>query len=95
MRLLSLFLFFLSFFLVMPHANDKETEESDIQYKHCLYCSRKPGAVARSEARPFGMQAPPSSIPTSGTFFHGDLVVKQFLRSFSLFKKSNCQLLAK
>ena len=44
------------------------------------------------------MQAAPSSIPTSGTFFRGDLVMKTFLRSFSLFrwfKKSSCQLLAK
>ena len=39
-----------------------------------------------------------SSIPTSGTFFRGDLVMKTFLRPFSLFrsfKKSSCQLLAK
>ena len=55
-------------------------------------------AVARSEASSLGMQAAPSSIPTSGTFFHGDLVMKTFLRPFSLFcwfKKSSCQLLAK
>ena len=32
-----------------------------------------PGAVARSEARPLCMQAAPSSIPMSGTFFRGDL----------------------
>ena len=32
--------FFLSFFLVMPHANNKETEEPDGQYKHCLYNSQ-------------------------------------------------------
>ena len=37
-----------------------------------------PGAVARSEACLLGMQAAPSSIPTSGTFFRGDLVMKQF-----------------
>ena len=45
-----------------------------------------------------GMQAAPSSIPISGTFFRGDLVMKTFLRPFSLFrwfKKSSCQLLAK
>ena len=57
-----------------------------------------PGAVARSEASSLGMQAAPSSIPTSGTFFRGDLVMKTFLRPFSLFrwfKKSSCQLLAK
>ena len=58
----------------------------------------QPGAVARSEASSLGMQAAPSSIPTSGTFFRGDLVMKTFLRPFSLFrwfKKSRCQLLAK
>ena len=57
-----------------------------------------PGAVARSEASPLGMQAALSSIPTSGTFFRGDLVMKTLLRPFSLFrwfKKSSCQLLAK
>ena len=37
---------------------------------------RKPGAVARSEACPLGMQAAPSSIPTSGTFFRRDLDMK-------------------
>ena len=40
----------------------------------------------------------PESIPTSGTFFLWDLVMKTFLRPFSLFrwfKKSSCQLLAK
>ena len=31
----------------------------------------KPGVVARSEACPLGMQAAPSSNPTSGTFFQG------------------------
>ena len=58
----------------------------------------RPGMVARLEACPLGMQAAPSSIPTSGTFFRGDLVMKTFLRPFSLFhwfKKSSCQLLAK
>ena len=71
------------------------------------YCDRqkgnslnifRPGAVARSEACSLGMHAAPSSIPTSGTFFRGDLVMKTFLRPFSLFrwfKKSSCQLLAK
>ena len=34
------------------------------------------GAVARSEACPLGMQAAPSSIPTSGTFFRGYVVMK-------------------
>ena len=42
-----------------------------------------PGVVARSEACSLGMQAAPSLIPTSGTFFRGDLVMKTFLGSFS------------
>ena len=57
-----------------------------------------PAAVARSEACSLGMQAASSSIPTSGTFFRGGLVIKTFLRPISLFrwfKKSSCQLLAK
>ena len=56
------------------------------------------GVVAGSEACSLGMQAAPSSIPTSGTFFRGDVVIKTFLQPFSLFrwfKKSSCQLLAK
>ena len=81
----SFFSFFLSF-PVMPHANIKEIEEPDVQYKHCLFCSRKPGTVARSEGRPLGMQAAQNSIPTPGTFFRGDLVMKTFLRPFSLFR---------
>ena len=44
-----------------------------------------PGAVAGSEACPLGMQVAQSLIPTSGTFFNGDLVMKKFLRPFSLF----------
>ena len=67
-----------------------------IQYLY--YSVFGPGAVARSEACSLGMQAAPSSIPTSGTFFRGDLVMKTFLRPFSLFrwfKKSSCQILAK
>ena len=56
----------------------------------CLICQKhsfySPGAVARSEACPLGMQAAPISIPTSGTFFRGDLVMKKFLRPFSLFR---------
>ena len=62
---------------------------------HILF---KPGTVARSEASSLGMQAALSSIPMSGTFFRGDLVMKTFLWPFSLFrwfKKSSCQLLAK
>ena len=46
----------------------------------------EPGAVARSEASLFGMQAAPSSIPTSGTFFRGGLVMEIFLRPFSIFR---------
>ena len=34
-----------------------------------------PGAVARLEAFPLGMQAAPSSIPTFGEFFRGDLAI--------------------
>ena len=44
------------------------------------------------------MQAAPSSIPASGTFFRGDLVMKTFLRPFFLFrwfKKCSSQLLTK
>ena len=37
-----------------------------------------PGAVARSEASSLGMQAAPSSIPMSGTFFRGDLIMNTF-----------------
>ena len=40
------------------------------------YLCNVPGAVARSEACLLGMQAAPTSIPTSSTFFHGDLVMK-------------------
>ena len=46
----------------------------------------EPGAVAWSEVSSLGMQAAPSSIPTSGTFFRGDLVMKTFQRPFSLFR---------
>ena len=53
----------------------------DTVYPHC-----QPGTVARSKACLLGMQAAPSLIPTSGTFFHGDLVMKKFLWSFSLFR---------
>ena len=72
------------------------TSSRNISYGAPLH--RQPGAVARSEASSIGMQAAPSSIPTSSTFFRGDLVMKTFLRPFSLFrwfKKSSCQLLAK
>ena len=50
------------------------------------YTISLPGAEARSEACPLSMQMAPSSIPTSGTFFRGDLVMKKFLRPFSLFR---------
>ena len=39
--------------------------------------ARQPGAVARSEACPLGMQAALSSIPTFGTYFREDLVMKK------------------
>ena len=58
-----------------------------IYLKLCSYTQFvQPGAVARLEACSLGMQAAPSSIPTSGTFFRGDLVMKTFLRPFSLFR---------
>ena len=41
---------------------------------------------ARSEACPLGMQATPSSIPTSDSSFRGDLAMKKFLCPFSLFR---------
>ena len=72
--------------------------DKDRSFKNLFLPIIEPGAVARSEACPLGMQAAPSSIPTSGTFFRGDLVMKKILRPFSLFrwfKKSSCQLLAK
>ena len=50
-----------------------------------------PGAVARSEACPLGMQVARSSIPTAGTFFRGDLVMKKLLRPFALFRWSKKQ----
>ena len=54
--------------------------------KQCYYFNPWLGAVARSEACLLGMQAAPSSIPTSGTFFCWDLVMKIFLWPFSLFR---------
>ena len=45
---------------------------------HDVTRGRKPGAVARSEACPLGMQAAPISITTSGTFFREDLVMKVY-----------------
>ena len=44
------------------------------------------GGVARSEACPLGMQVAPSSILKTGTFFCGELVMRKFLRPFSLFR---------
>ena len=41
-----------------------------IGQKHSFY---SPGAVARSEACPLGMQAAPGSIPTSGTIIRGKM----------------------
>ena len=46
----------------------------------------EPGVVGRSEACPLGMQAPPSSIPTSGTFFRGDLVMQIFFTAILPFR---------
>ena len=39
----------------------------------------------KQEACPLGIQATPSSIPTSGTSFAGGLVMRKFLRLFFLF----------
>ena len=47
---------------------------------------------------PLSMQAAPSSIPTSGIFFHGNLVMKKkttAILPLPQFKKSSGQLLAK
>ena len=57
-----------------------------LMYALSKHKHNRPGAVARSEASSLGMQAAPSSIQTSGTFFRGDLVMKTFLRPFSLFR---------
>ena len=38
---------------------------------------QKPGVVARSEVCPLDMQAAPSSIPMSSTFFRGAVVMKK------------------
>ena len=67
-------------------------------YSLNTFRAEKSGVVAHLEACQLGMLATPSSIPTSGTFFHGDLAVKKFLQPFSFFcwfKKSSFQLLAK
>ena len=64
-----------------------------LSQNHLMIQNLGPSAVAWSEV--YLLQ---SLIPTSGTFFRGDLVMKKFLRPFSLFrwfKKSSCQLLAK
>ena len=45
----------------------------------------KPGALARSVAMSLGNQEAPLSILASGTSFREDLVMKLFLRPFSLF----------
>ena len=58
-----------------------------------LCLDQQPGLVSWSVVRPFGMQADPRLAPTSGTFFHEDLVMKIFLWPFFLFrwfKKSWC-----
>ena len=56
-------------------------------------------SVAQLDARPSGDQEVVGSIPArAATFFHEDLIMKYFLRSFSpfcWFKKGICQFLAK
>ena len=63
------------------------------------YLHHKPASVAQLDARPTGDQEVAGSTPTrSATFFHGDLIMKYFLRSFSpfrCFKKGSCQFLWK
>ena len=91
--------------LNLLQADSKDSDLSGRMQRSFRWLCRAPaqikiwlGAVARSEACSLGMQAAPSLIPTSGTFFRGDLVMKTFLRPFSLFrwfKKSSCQLPAK
>ena len=47
----------------------------------------RPALVAQLDARPTGHQeATGSSCTRSVTFFHGDLIMKYFLRSFSPFR---------
>ena len=48
---------------------------SSFKFFLCMFAKE---SVARLEACLLGMQAVPSSIPTSGTFFRGDLVMKKF-----------------
>ena len=62
----------------------KGTSGLDNEFQRINYgvTFQRDGAVARSEASSLGMQAAPRSIPTSGTFFRGDLVIKTFLRPF-------------
>ena len=87
-------------FLSAPHTSERFLYSTHHHHSYIILelgkqSSCLPGAVARSEASPLGMQVAPSSIPMSGTFFRGDLVMKTFLRPFSLFrwfKKSSCQL---
>ena len=53
------------------------------------------GTVARAEASSLGMQAAPSSIPTSDTFFRGNLVMKtKFFLRFTLIHSQDHQCFA-
>ena len=49
-----------------------------VVYLYRRHYPKEMGMVARSEACLLGMQAAPSSNPTSGTFCRGDLVMKHF-----------------
>ena len=83
--------------LQLPNLNRFPCQQRTLRHTNRLHCLG-PGAVARSEASSLGMQVAQSSIPTSSTFFRLDLVMKIFLRPFSLFcwfKTSSCQLLGK
>ena len=55
-------------------------------------------SVAQLDARPTGNQVADSTPARSAIFFHGELIMKYFLRPFSSFrrfKKGICQFLAK
>ena len=59
----------------------------------------QPASMAQLDARPTGDQEVGGLTPAGlATFFHGDLIMKYFLGSFSpfrWFKKGSCQFLAK
>ena len=72
-------LYFQCYFMNKPHSLDISFDMGHWPVFHdqviLNHLPISPGAVARSEASSLGMQAARSLIPTSGTFFHGDLVM--------------------